>query len=668
MKNALLCALVRLIALFCVAGASAEGASWDVVVVGAGMSGCAAAIQAARMGVSVALVESTEWAGGQSTAAAVSTLDDMGRTRTGIYGEFIECVHREYARLGRNTNICLWGGDTIAFEPAVGRRIWMDLLREAGKVDCFFGYEIENATLVPQAGKNDKKRLVSVRARSVHGTRDFSGKIFIDATECGDLIPLAGARYRAGNGVSPRIDPEAAIQDITYVAVVRKFPPGASPLVAAETASDDAWMESFRAVVAKGGSTWPGQAPYDFASHNAYRAMPDPESPISPDIVQGDEPETWSAITKTAINWANDFRGVTARYLEDRAHRASVDRAAMRKTAAFIRYMQTALGEARWSVDESQGFANARIGADDPNARLFAHFPPIPYVRESRRLVGLRTLAARDIRRDPVLGRALKNFKDAVSLGEYQIDIHGSHADGDLEADLGEHASDFPKVWVGSEGVFQVPMACLIPESTDGLLAAEKNISVSRMVAGASRLHPVVTHTGQAAGALAATCARGGIDPRSCDARIVQDALVRAGQALSMRSFEDVPADKKTLLWANAQLAVLHEVLPPLGRTIWGADFPIRRREAEALVAWLFEKLPAGETKGNDAKYVNREAFGQIMARIGAPAGNFFAFSAFPTSHDLSVTRGEALRACMDRWRFLSGLSGREENFPLEDH
>ena len=54
---------------------------YDVVVAGGGMGGIAAAIQAARLGASVLVVEPGAWIGGQATAAGVSTMDDLSRTQ-----------------------------------------------------------------------------------------------------------------------------------------------------------------------------------------------------------------------------------------------------------------------------------------------------------------------------------------------------------------------------------------------------------------------------------------------------------------------------------------------------------------------------------------------------------------------------------------------------------
>ncbi len=66
--------------------------SYDVVVAGGGMGGSAAAIQAARLGASVLVVEPSGWIGGQATAAGVSTMDDLSRIKSGLYLEFFSRI------------------------------------------------------------------------------------------------------------------------------------------------------------------------------------------------------------------------------------------------------------------------------------------------------------------------------------------------------------------------------------------------------------------------------------------------------------------------------------------------------------------------------------------------------------------------------------------------
>jgi len=51
-------------------------------------------------------------------------------------------------------------------------------------------------------------------------------KVVVDATEYGDIMPLAGVRYRIGNGLSEAPVPDACVQFITYTTIVKKYPAG----------------------------------------------------------------------------------------------------------------------------------------------------------------------------------------------------------------------------------------------------------------------------------------------------------------------------------------------------------------------------------------------------------------------------------------------------------
>ena len=59
--------------------------TYDVVVVGGGTGGTAAAIEAARNGASVLVVEESPWLGGMLTSAGVSAIDGNYRLRGGIF-------------------------------------------------------------------------------------------------------------------------------------------------------------------------------------------------------------------------------------------------------------------------------------------------------------------------------------------------------------------------------------------------------------------------------------------------------------------------------------------------------------------------------------------------------------------------------------------------------
>ena len=111
-------------------------------------------------------------------------------------------------------------------------------------------------------------------------------------------------------------------------------------------------------------------------------------------------------------------------------------------------------------------------------------------------------LTARDIQepfgsRDPL-------YRTGISVGDYPIDHHHKR-----------HPEAPQHLWFFPVPSFSVPLGALIPEHVDGLVVADKAISVSNVANGTTRLQPVVLLTGQAAGALAALAVRQGREPRA---------------------------------------------------------------------------------------------------------------------------------------------------------
>lgn len=613
---------VFLALLLAAAPARAEGPrvmEFDVAVIGAGCGGSAAAIQAARLGMEVALVEESDWVGGQMTGGGVSTMDDVRRTRTGIYGEFLRRASAYYEARETPVNTCYWGSDTFAFEPWVIQMTLLDMMRETGNISLFMKTRVTEAKL--------KDGVVKAALADKEGEKlELRAKIFIDATEAGDFIPLTGARYRAGHGDSST-EIDGVIQDITYVAVVRRYPEGVPEELrfTHRPPGYEKYAPHFREVIAVGGDGWPGEAPFNPNVFKAYRGMPDISNPASP-LIDGGRPETWPLITRSAVNWANDYperqdghAGMPARYLEDKEYRREMDREAMAKTLCFLFYMQNELGLADWSVDDRQGyggwFGNGwREWKEMPPEfeTILKHFPPFPYIRESRRIAGVETMTVKDVIRDMKLGRTLETKSNAVALGEYPTDIHGLRDKEFLDRDIDERAEDIPpdKEWKG--GLFQIPMGALIPEKIDGLLAAEKNISVSRIVNGSTRLQPVTMLTGQAAGALAAVSVREGVQPRDVRALDVQSLLLDARDRLSLYRFDDVPQD--SLWWKGVELSMLYGYLDPASEVIYGADDEMHWLEVRDALRRVFGRMEFPPRRGFDT--VTRGEFGAWLAEL----------------------------------------------------
>ena len=534
--------------------------SYDVIIAGGSMGGTGAAIQASRMGMKVLIIEPTYMLGGQATTAGVSTMDDMSGVESGVYHEFMNRIREYYSAFKKSIATCYWRNDSKAFEPFVGSRILAEMTRSA---DVLYHSEIISVT------NTSFDRNVTVR--TPEGEKKLGFKILIDATEYGDLLPLVGSKYRAGNSVSPEIK-ESYIQDITWTAIIRKYPKGVpdhlrpkNPLPNYEKA-----RKNYRNYVTANGfdfrGRYPVQMPVNLPSHNAYRAVPDTFSVGTYSGAKND----WRKITKTGVNWANDYPGMYlwhghyglhVGYLEDKDLRAQTEKEALIKTLHFIYYVQNELG-GDWSVDENEYGEVPEAAKDLPEEwqRVAKHMPPIPYVRESRRMLGMYTFNSYAIHKNSMSwrnGEKSNEFPDAVAIAGYNMDLHGGDDDDDIESSLSEKQSSIYAQ--APQGPFQVPISIFLNAEVDNFIPAEKNLSMSRLASSALRLQPICMMTGQAAGALAAVAIKSGLQPRDVHALHVQKALVDSGVVLSLCSFSDVPRDHE--YFGSIQLSQLYRLI-----------------------------------------------------------------------------------------------------------
>ncbi|WP_395749154.1 FAD-dependent oxidoreductase [Prosthecobacter sp.] len=508
--------------------------SYDVVIAGAGTGGCGAAVQAARMGCTVLLLEETDWIGGQMNAAAVTSMDEGGTLvrKRGLYREWCGLVASQYQPLGINFMTAYWNSHTC-LEPRVGRHLLHVLLGDArgkGVLDL-----VERARVSKVTKKGDTVTGVEVVDLMEKGgkTRAIQCRVLIDATEWGDVIPLTGARYRVGNCTSDAIDVKRRVQDNTWTAVVKQYPQGVPEELRIKE-PPPGYTEKVHAAFVKtlvDGEKVDSQGkPWTWATFIGYRGMPDSSRP-------GDSPP----ITRTHLNYNNDYVASVAE-IEDPVLRKATDRAMRLKTLHLIYFMQHTLGKTDWAVANDEGYDTPcnREAIDEwlkerpelgPYRAIFYQFSIIPYVRESRRIIGLHTMTAREIERKK--GRPVQ-FPHTVALGDYPVDMHGSMSKPWLELDL-DREEDIPDKFGGhGSGPFAIPFESFIPEKVDGFLPAEKNISQSRMVNGATRLQPHTMMMGQAVGAIAALSIQNQVQPRALDPGLVQRVLLEAGSVLNI--------------------------------------------------------------------------------------------------------------------------------------
>lgn len=530
---------------------------YDVVIAGAGTGGFGAAMQAARMGATVLLLEETDYIGGQMNAAAVTSMDEgpiLVRER-GVYREFVEAVNAHYNKLGMSAETA-YGFRHICMEPHVGQQILYDMLAQARTQT-----KALDVTLLARVTKvlKEGNAVTGVEITVGNETRTIQSKILMDATEWGDVIPLTGARYRVGNCLNEDVDMKRRIQDLTWTAVIKQYPQGVPDELVIHEAPPGytpAVHQGFVRTLIDGETIDSQNRPWTFTTFIRYRGMPNSE-----------QPNKVGVITRTHMNFNNDHP-TTIGDVEDLAQRQKTLRFAMLKTLHLLYYVQHTLGKKDWSVANDEAYdtpyQRAQMDAwlkDQPELAAYPdilyHFSIMAYARESRRIVGLHTLRAREIERKP---RKPTEFINTVALGDYAVDLHGSKKPELLELDL-DPVADIPQGEFGSHGTgpFAIPFECFIPETLDGFIPAEKNISQSRLANGATRLQPSTMLMGQAAGAMAALAIRYKLQPRALDPVLVQQTLLKTGDTLQLTPLKDIA--KTSWEWTPVQLVTTRRLM-----------------------------------------------------------------------------------------------------------
>ena len=191
----------------------------EVAVIGGGLGGVAAALAAARSGARVLLSEETEWIGGQLTSQVVPPdehpwIEQFGSTaayrdlRRGIRDYYRRWYPlSERARESRHLNPGSGSVSAICHEPRVALAVLDSML--APFVASGALTVLTRHVPVAADAHGDVIRSVQLRDTVTGGTLDVDATVFLDATETGDLLPLAGVEYVTGTE-SPGADRRAS--------------------------------------------------------------------------------------------------------------------------------------------------------------------------------------------------------------------------------------------------------------------------------------------------------------------------------------------------------------------------------------------------------------------------------------------------------------------------
>lgn len=468
--------LVFLLVFFCGQQVFSQHHRTDVLIVGGGASGVMAGIQAARSGASVLVLESTPWLGGMLTSAGVSAIDGNHNLPSGLWGEFRTKLYRHYG--GPQQVKTGWVSKTL-FEPSVGNQILREMVANEPNLKVLYNANWETGAF------HDKKWKI----RASHNKKKITIESFvlIDATELGDVMAQLGVPYDVGMDSKERTGesfaPDEAndiIQDMTYVVTLKDYGRGANKTIKKP--------KGYNAIEFEGSCDVSDPATFESGNNDCQKMIQYARLPND----------------KYMINWPKKGNDIYLNIIEmSRREREKALEAAKLHSLRFVYYIQTVLGM------RHLGIAKEEYPTKDG-------LPMIPYHRESRRMHGQVQLTL-----DHVLepyNQELPLYRTGITVGDYTIDHHHLKRPDAPEI-------DFVKIRVPS---YNVPAGALIPKGFKNLIVAEKSISVSNIVNGATRLQPVVMGIGQAAGALAALSVREQKSPGEIDVRRLQQELLDA--------------------------------------------------------------------------------------------------------------------------------------------
>lgn len=166
---------------------------WDVLVVGGGPAGCAAAASAAQAGAKTLLLDSSGALGGMGTGGLVPTWCPFSDGEKIIYRGIAQKVF-EACKAGM-PHVDPKAMDWVPIDPERLKRVYDDLVLESGAKVLFH-------TFACGVNTDGKGNITSVVAGNKSGLTAYRAKVYVDCTGDADLAAWAGAEFLKGDDVS----------------------------------------------------------------------------------------------------------------------------------------------------------------------------------------------------------------------------------------------------------------------------------------------------------------------------------------------------------------------------------------------------------------------------------------------------------------------------------
>lgn len=435
---------------------------YDVVVLGAGPGGCAAAIAAARRGMRTLLIEKDGYAGGAAVSQSVCVvLSTNAKDFEGIWHEFMA---KMLALGGVYREDFVRGYTSIKGiqDPEIIKHAWEGLLLEAG-VKLLY-----HSTVCGAIVENQTVKAVELATKA--GKQSVFAKRFIDCTGDGIFAHYAGAQWEQGAHGSK------CAMAVTKVMRLGNIAPDAGPQTQEQI---EEMKRSWESAVKRG----------------EYK---------NPIITTG---RVLNYIAPGKMLWRmprhrNELMLVTSRVL-------NVD-----PLDPFC--LSEAEIEGRRQMWEVADFYKRYVPGCEGCfiAETSSHIG----VRSSRRIKGICTATKAD-----ALG--LVKYPDSIAKSSWNIDVWppDSYTAPAVDKKSAEAKEHIAKLSAG--GYFDIRYGCIVAQGIDNLFMAGRCISAEHEAQASLRIQQTCMSTGQAAGTAAAMSIKDNVPPRLLDTKRLTDAL-----------------------------------------------------------------------------------------------------------------------------------------------
>jgi len=530
-----------LIGLLASANCCGAEKTYDVVVYGGTSGGVAAAVQVARMGKTVVLVEPGRHLGGLSSGGLGAT--DIGNKAAigGLSREFYQKIYQHYSQPS------FWEQETLAeyktrkrgrsidkdtmwgFEPHVAEQVFNDMVREARvPVVCEERLDL-NGGVKMQGGR--------ISAITMESGRVFYGRVFIDATYEGDLMAKAGVSYtvgREGNAKYGETLNGVQVAQGIYHQFIKPVDPYVQPgdpssgLLAGIQASGpgqegqgDRRVQAYcfrmcATDVPENRVPWPKPKGYD----------PKRFELLLRNIEAGDHRIVWIRSSmpnrKTDCNnrYAVSTDNIGMNYDYPDGDYATRERIIREHEDYQQGLMWTLANHPRVTEEIRNYFQEWGLAKDEFVDN--GNWPHQLYVREARRLVSDYVMTQHDCQGE-------RTAPEPVALGAYGMDSHHTQR----YVDATGHVRNEGDVEVGGFSPYPVSYRSIVPKASECTnLVVPVCVSASHLAYGSIRMEPVFMVLGQSAATAAVHAIDERSDVQSIDYPRLRSRLLDDGQVL----------------------------------------------------------------------------------------------------------------------------------------